>query len=127
MSPDRSTLSNDDLDGVVAKEVMRWTKRDVDCFDSWKVMWCDGDTPVHTVLDWRPTRDWNHTMEVVEKLSQDDFHFEIEGSKRSSSVRFYSFRTQRDFVFESPREKGEVKAEMNRQRAICLAALQAVQ
>lgn len=66
---------------------------------------------------WNPLTDWNHTMEVVERMMRFGFHYDISNGVHSEPAfcRFWNREKLRDET-----------AYGTQQRAICLAALAAV-
>ena len=120
MSPDYSTFSENQLRYALATKVMGWKlfnyeddaygkedewERDASKNDGWH--W-EGDMD-REAWQWDPTRDWNHTMEVVIALNRTTFQLEIPamaGLKCCASFKEGNFSWHGD-----------------PQRAICLAAL----
>lgn len=81
MSPDYSTLSDGDLVEAVAINVMGWKKVQAPQGCHWQWHERDGKYPYRYDVDgsclrcagsgaFKPTIDWNHSMEVVAKVSR---------------------------------------------------------
>jgi hypothetical protein len=104
-TPDTDGLNDEQLTERVAVEVMGWEKQ-----KSMLPMWWmkDGES-IAFIRDWNPLTNWNHTMEVAEK------------SKLVFSI-WYGSNGTKNFAVNGRSWDDSVSL----QRAICLAALQAV-
>lgn len=106
--PTAQALTDQQIIEKVAVEVMGWRLKINHTYKTMtsRLAWYDGQGKIQcaegTPLPWNPLTDWNHTMEVVRKLGPAwNCFMESDG---------------RQTIF----------AHTNPQRAICLAALQAV-
>lgn len=74
-------LSNEELVEKVAVEVMAWEKRksrDPRYPFHWGLPLSDQEEWTFTAEDqWNPLKDWNHTMEVVERMQGHGYSFTI--------------------------------------------------
>lgn len=113
-------LPDDQLIEKVAVEVMHWEKVRI---DQREMVWKEKDgLPRHRVGNWLPLDDWNHTIEVVDQMSQYPDTF-MQGLSSLDGVWAGDFphkwHSWYDVIFSNAKSGAA-------QRNICLAALLAV-
>lgn len=116
---DLTGLTDEEIVTRCATEVMGWrlelcTTNDVPFPPHKYYAWHNEDAEeLHSKERWNPLADWNHTMEVTEKMRKDGFYFRF---------MYAGFRPD---VFCAAFGKGFI-SDRSFNRAICLAALRAV-
>lgn len=127
---DLQALTDEQLIEAVATKVMGWESGPY--ADSGHLWWFDKNRapnesfPERCRTIWNPLTDWDHTMEVVDRLTSEAFNFRSNIQKSSSyfSAEFYKpFGRGRPVVNEYWRKHDNYPCQ---QRVICLAAILAV-
>lgn len=123
-------LTDEELISRIAVEVMGWkkvtrpTQSGYGTYEGWDR---GHGSYIHPCREWRPLTDWNHTMEVVEKVKYGKkFGFILDGNDIEWSATFFEPQEQDDGpVWHEDIEHGW--SDDNPQRAILYAALLALQ
>ncbi len=115
-----SALSDQELIERVAFEVMGWDQGS----NAWISREPEASAPggypnhevFHQVKDWDPLRNWNHTMELVDRLASLGF---------CCSIQVSNPKPDRFMCWNAEAKMADCRDE-NLRKAICLTALQAV-
>lgn len=118
---DTQNMTDEELVRRVAVEVMRW--RNIKAFtddDSGVSGYQDSFPPFETHFDWNPLTDWNHTMEVYDRVPKNRTeHWPSWHNENGVACEKHMF------ILWVGDEKIAVE-DSSHQRAICLAALLSV-
>ena len=108
----------------MAVEVMEWkqnTERWPDYSGEMSDVWKDDAGQQYVIKHkWNPLTDWNHTMEVVQKMENNGWQFWMT-TFHSDTGHMYLTKV----VFGKDEQESNIE-NLDKQRAICLAALTAV-
>jgi hypothetical protein len=117
-------MSDEELIEAVAVEVMEWkqnTERWPDYSGEMSDVWKDDAGQQYVIKHkWNPLTDWNHTMEVVQKMENNGWQFWMT-TFHSDTGHMYLTKV----VFGKDEQESNIE-NLDKQRAICLAALTAV-
>ena len=116
-------MTDEELTEVCATVVMEWRK-DNNFDDEAVSYWTDGWIAKENVGDWTPLTDWNHTMQVVEKMQEGKEYHNLYWNKTENGYRCFVI-LHGVGIFQRDRDINVTDS--SAQRAICIAAILASQ